>query len=71
MPSLHPAGPQGDAKAGKEFILELFESVAKMDSNKRFFHHFTCATDTENIKRVFNDVREQVLEDNLRDYNLM
>lgn len=46
-------------------------SVNPDPDNRRIFAHFTQATDTENIKRVFNDVREHVLEQNLKDYNLM
>ena len=61
----------GDAESAKQFILQLFLSVNPDPENKRIFHHFTQATDTENIKRVFQDVREHVLEENLKDYNLM
>lgn len=60
-----------DAEASKDFIKTLFLSVNPDPENKRIFPHFTCATDTENIKRVFQDVREHVLEENLKDYNLM
>ncbi len=63
-------GTPGDAEEAKAFILQLFQSV-NPDPNKRIFPHFTQATDTENIKRVFQDVREHVLEENLKDYNLM
>ena len=58
-------------EAAKDFIKTLFLSVNPDPENKRIFPHFTCATDTENIKRVFKDVREHVLEENLKDYNLM
>ena len=64
-------GPKGDPEQAKAFILELFLSVNPDPDNKRIFSHFTQATDTENIKRVFQDVREHVLEENLKDYNLM
>ena len=50
----------------------MFNSVnAEESEDRRIFAHFTQATDTENIKRVFTDVREHVLEQNLKDYNLM
>ena len=38
---------------------------------KRIFPHYTTATDTENIERVFDAVKTTVLEENLRDYNLI
>ena len=64
-------GDKGDADTAKEFILEMFLSVNPDPDTRRIFPHFTQATDTENIKRVFQDVREHVLEQNLKDYNLM
>lgn len=66
-----PIGPPGDIDSAREFILAMFMSVNPDPDNRRIFAHFTQATDTENIKRVFNDVREHVLEQNLKDYNLM
>ena len=65
------AGQPDDIDAAKQFILSLFLSVNPDPDKRRIFAHFTQATDTENIKRVFNDVREHVLEQNLKDYNLM
>lgn len=64
-------GEQDDQDAAKAFIQEMFLSVNPDPENRRIFPHFTQATDTENIKRVFDDVREHVLEQNLKDYNLM
>ncbi len=62
---------KGDTEAAKEFILGMFMSVNPDPEGRRIFPHFTQATDTENIKKVFQDVREHVLEQNLKDYNLM
>ena len=67
----NPVGDPSDIDAAKQFILSMFMSVNPDPDNRRIFAHFTQATDTENIKRVFNDVREHVLEQNLKDYNLM
>lgn len=64
-------GPKADPETAKQFIMQLFLSVNPDPENKRIFSHFTQATDTENIKKVFQDVREHVLEENLKDYNLM
>lgn len=64
-------GEKGDQDGAKGFILDMFLSVNPDPDNRRIFPHFTQATDTENIKRVFQDVREHVLEQNLKDYNLM
>ncbi|GIX73650.1 guanine nucleotide-binding protein subunit alpha homolog [Caerostris extrusa] len=48
----------------QKFILKLFESTRR-DENKRIFHHYTTAIDTENIKVVFNAVRESILQKNI------
>ena len=61
------SGPVRDPEAGKSFIASLFLSVND-DPERRIFHHFTCATDTENLRRIFEDVKTHVLEENLRDY---
>lgn len=63
-------GPPKDAEKAKEFIKEMFLSV-NPDEKKHIFPHFTTATDTENIQRVFEAVKTTVLEENLRDYNLI
>ena len=34
------------------------------------FLHLTCATDTENIRRVFENVKSTVLQKNISDLNL-
>lgn len=47
------------------FILNIFKSV-KRDQKKSLFHHFTTAVDTENIKVVFNAVKESILHRNLQ-----
>ncbi|XP_060694007.1 guanine nucleotide-binding protein G(q) subunit alpha isoform X2 [Hemiscyllium ocellatum] len=42
-------GPQRDAQAAREFILKMFVDL-NPDSDKIIYSHFTCATDTENIR---------------------
>lgn len=49
----------------QEFLLEYFKST-KRDPLKRLFHHFTTAVDTENIKVVFNAVKDTILQRNLQ-----
>ena len=41
------------------------------DSDKIIYSHFTCATDTENIRFVFADVKDTILQLNLKEYNLV
>lgn len=48
----------------QEFLVEFFRCV-KRDPRKPLFHHFTTAVDTENIKVVFNAVKDTILHRNL------
>uniref|UniRef100_A0A8C5TS91 Uncharacterized protein n=1 Tax=Malurus cyaneus samueli TaxID=2593467 RepID=A0A8C5TS91_9PASS len=40
-------------------------------SDKIIYSHFTCATDTENIRFVFAAVKDTILQLNLKEYNLV
>lgn len=68
--SLFAAGPQRDAQAAREFILKMFVDL-NPDSDKIIYSHFTCATDTENIRFVFAAVKDTILQLNLKEYNLV
>lgn len=63
-------GPAKDIDAGKSFILGLFAERNRVEG-KMLYPHFTCATDTEQIKFVFLSVKDTILQSNLKDYGLM
>ncbi|GAV00353.1 hypothetical protein RvY_11216 [Ramazzottius varieornatus] len=63
-------GPQRDAQAAREFILRMFVDL-NPDAEKTIYSHFTCATDTENIRFVFAVVKDTILQSNLKEYNLV
>lgn len=63
-------GPPNDAKAAREFILKMFVDL-NPDTEKIIYSHFTCATDTENIRFVFAAVKDTILQLNLKEYNLV
>ncbi|XP_053159442.1 guanine nucleotide-binding protein subunit alpha-15 isoform X2 [Hemicordylus capensis] len=77
-------GPRQDAKAAKEFILDMYMDVfthvtfmdchSSMGSLKErprlLFPHYTCATDTQNICTVFDDIQDAVLASYLEEFNL-
>lgn len=62
-------GPQQDHVSAREFILTKYMAQNE-DSEKMFYSHFTCATDTENIKLVFCAVKDTILQNALKEYNL-
>lgn len=61
-------GPQNDVIAARTFILKMFLDV-NPNKDKRVYFHFTCATDTENIRFVFASVKSTVVQGNLKDYS--
>ncbi|XP_041666911.1 guanine nucleotide-binding protein subunit alpha-14-like [Cheilinus undulatus] len=62
-------GPQGDLKAAKNFILQMYVEQHS-GHHKPLYTHFTCATDTENIRVVFKAVKDTLFRDNLEKFNL-
>lgn len=64
------SGPVQDANAAREFILRMFAEL-NPDPDKTIYPHFTCATDTENIRFVFAAVKDTILQLNLKEYNLV
>eukprot|EP01134_Creolimax_fragrantissima_P000785 CFRG0785T1 len=63
-------GPKDDSDAIKIFILNTFFQLNRQ-ANKTIYSHFTCATDTKNIEFVFAAVRDTILQNNLKNYNLI
>lgn len=49
----------------QNYILGLFDE-RRRERTKPLFHHFTTAIDTENIKFVFQAVKDTILQDNLK-----
>ncbi|CAH1967800.1 unnamed protein product [Acanthoscelides obtectus] len=74
-----PAGVMNDANdppevfRAKYFIRDEFLriSTASGEGKHYCYPHFTCAVDTENIKRVFNDCRDIIQRMHLRQYELL
>ncbi|KAM6944602.1 guanine nucleotide-binding protein subunit alpha-14-like [Lycodopsis pacificus] len=63
-------GPQQDTKSAQEFILKMYQDQ-NPDKDKQLYPHFTCATDTENIRFVFVAVKDTILRHNLKEFNLV
>eukprot|EP00095_Tigriopus_kingsejongensis_P011887 snap_masked-scaffold410_size180147-processed-gene-0.20 protein:Tk11887 transcript:snap_masked-scaffold410_size180147-processed-gene-0.20-mRNA-1 annotation:"guanine nucleotide-binding protein g subunit alpha isoform x5" len=63
-------GEKQNAEDAKRFIMEMFTSNEALKS-KNIYTYFTCATDTNNIRNVFDAVKDTILQNNLIDYNLV
>lgn len=46
-------------------------STASGDGRHYCYPHFTCAVDTDNIRKVFNDCRDIIQRMHLRQYELL
>ena len=60
-------GPQKDAITAREFIRSMFVAL-NPDTSKIIYPHLTCATDTENIRFVFEDVKNSIVINNIEKY---
>ncbi|CAB1318070.1 unnamed protein product [Coregonus sp. 'balchen'] len=58
-----------DAESAKKFILNMYKEQ-HIGRHKAMYNHFTCATDTENIRVVFKAVKDTVFQENLDKFNL-
>ncbi|MEQ2173328.1 hypothetical protein GOODEAATRI_031049, partial [Goodea atripinnis] len=54
-----------------ELINNQRPDTASGDGKHYCYPHFTCAIDTENIRRVFNDCRDIIQRMHLRQYELL
>ncbi|MPC36696.1 Guanine nucleotide-binding protein G(s) subunit alpha [Portunus trituberculatus] len=64
-PVICVGGPAHDLDTDKRI------STASGDGKHYCYPHFTCAVDTENIRRVFNDCRDIIQRMHLRQYELL
>ncbi|XP_039550898.1 guanine nucleotide-binding protein subunit alpha-11-like isoform X1 [Pimephales promelas] len=67
-------GKQRDARDAKNYIREMYKQKAVHSESrecKNIYPHFTCATDTNNIRMVFTDVKDTVLIKSLQEYGVL
>lgn len=61
-----------DYEQASLFMMEQFENLTiKNNSNKKVYTHFTCATDTNQIKFVMSAVNDIIIQTSLRDVGLL
>ena len=63
-------GPDHDVPAAQQFILDQFLNC-KSHKDRLIYSHYTMATDTNNIRIVFEVVLETILHKDLEDEQLM
>ncbi|KAF7217340.1 transcript variant X2 [Nothobranchius furzeri] len=62
-------GPPGDAESAKKFIHKKFVD-AHTGHHKPLHMHFTCTTDTDNIRVVFRAVRPALIHHSLEKFRV-
>lgn len=58
-------GPEGDYEAGIQYFLMKFVSLNKV-IDRQIYHHVTCATDTRNVRIVFDACKDIILRNSLK-----
>ncbi|KAG9281845.1 guanine nucleotide-binding protein subunit alpha-11-like [Astyanax mexicanus] len=61
-------GPKQDLDAAKKFILEMYQM--QNSERRRMYAHYTCATDTENIRLIFKAVKDTIMRIHLDQFSL-
>lgn len=54
----------------KDYIRQKFEQLNQQGEKKEIYTHFTCATDTGNIRFVFDAVTDVIVRKHLREVGL-
>ena len=62
-------GPDHDVSAAKEFIKDQF--LACNTKERTIYPHYTTATDTNNVKVVFQVVLDTIMQKSLKGFNVM
>lgn len=63
-------GPEASYDAGVDYFVGKFMARNK-NSGRQIYHHCTCATDTSNVKIVFNACKDIIIRGNLKDSGFM
>ncbi|KAL6468721.1 hypothetical protein MHYP_G00222450 [Metynnis hypsauchen] len=66
-------GKRRDAEAAMSYIRNMYtqQALSPEKKSKTVYSHFTCATDTNNIRMVFSDVKDTVLIKSLQEYGVL
>jgi len=63
-------GPEGDYQGGVDYFLGKFMKRNKV-AEREVYHHVTCATDTRNVRVVFDACKDIILRENLKNSGFM
>lgn len=64
------AGKDNDVKAGSDYFTAKFIAKNK-NADRMIYPHCTCATDTKNVRIVFDSCKDIILRENLKQSGFM
>lgn len=59
-------GKDGDYKDAVSYITDKFMAKNKTGSDRQIYAHVTCATDTSNVRVVFDACKDIILRQNIK-----
>ncbi len=59
-------GKDADYDAGVQYFVDKFMSKNKTGADRQIYYHVTCATDTRNVRVVFDACKDIVLRQNIK-----
>lgn len=59
------SGPDGDFEAGLQYFVNKFLARNKVGTYREIYYHVTCATETSNVKLVFDSCKDIIIRENL------
>ncbi|CAG2169678.1 unnamed protein product [Oppiella nova] len=62
-------GPVKEALPARDFVLKMYLSLNPFP-DKYIFSHFTCVTDTENMRFIIESVKHTILQRHIIDFNM-
>ena len=61
-------GEKYNVMSARNFIANQFCETEDEGEGSKVYSHFTCATDTNNMRFVFEAVKSTILDQNIREY---
>ena len=68
-------GPKQDMQQARNYLASVYQTAFyisdNVSDNRKLYIHFTCATDTENIRIIYDNLKDTVLGANMDELNLV
>lgn len=60
------SGKEGDFDDGVQYFVDKFMAKNKSGADRKIYYHVTCATDTRNVRIVFDACKDIILRQNIK-----